>query len=107
MKVDLTAAANDPTGLNLFYDSVNKAFVAPRAGRYVINVYIYQTQGGSPSYSQAWVCDATSLQKSQVFSFTGTLAAGTIYGTSMQSLNAGGPSERRLMGQRRSWLARQ
>lgn len=43
VKVDLTAASNDPTGLNLFFDSANKTFVAPRAGRYLVNVYVYQT----------------------------------------------------------------
>jgi hypothetical protein len=52
------AASNDPTGLNLAYDSVNFRFVAPRTASWILTPYSYQTQGGSPTTNHAAVGDS-------------------------------------------------
>lgn len=79
--IDFTAAEADPTGLNLAFDAVNGNFKAPRAGVYKFDVYAYQTQTGG-SYSQI------ALNAAAPFSYTGTLAAGTVYGTKAITLAA-------------------
>lgn len=79
--IAFTAASGDPTGLNLAYDAANSNFKAPRVGVYKFDAYVYQTQSGG-SYSQVMV-GANS------FSYTGSLTAGTVYGSKSLSLSAG------------------
>jgi len=88
-KINMLVAAGDPAGLNLCYDAANTAFKAPRIGVYIFNVYTYLQQTGSPTFAQCWVSDGSGAQFSGVFSYTGSLAGATLYGTAMNSLLAG------------------
>lgn len=81
-----TSMAGDPTGLNLAYDGAT--FVAPRPGRYTFSLYSYQTVTGGSS-NQAWIGNLAAAQLSGVFSWTGFVNAGTIYGTELLSVSAG------------------
>ncbi|MFZ5692460.1 MAG: hypothetical protein ACOY5F_14520 [Pseudomonadota bacterium] len=88
VNVQFTSALDDPTGLNLCYDSTNKRFVAPRGGVFLFHGYVYQTQV-SGSSAQGWVSNSAAGQLSGVFSWTGAVNAATIYGSSKQVCTAG------------------
>jgi hypothetical protein len=78
VNINFTSASGDQTNLNLAYDTANLTFKSPRAGSYQFNAYTYVTQVGG-SYNQLALGAA-------VFSYTGTLQAGTVYGSSLQSV---------------------
>lgn len=82
--IQFTSATDDPTGLNLAYDSVGKRLVAPRGGQYQINAYGYQTQSAGVNTNQMQV------NASGVFSWTGTLNAATLYGSVKTTAATGG-----------------
>ena len=84
------ANVTDPSGLNLFYDSANQRFIAPRSSVFTFSTFGYQTMvGGSYSQGMIFAVSPTAAQLSGVFSWTATLAAGTIYGTCTASLAGG------------------
>ncbi|MET3995052.1 hypothetical protein ABID65_006718 [Bradyrhizobium sp. S3.9.2] len=87
-RINLTTSV-DPSGLNLCFDSVNQAFIAPRAGTFLINGYIYLTQGSGATYAQMWIASLSNGILSGVFSFTGFVTAGTIYGSTQQIVTLG------------------
>lgn len=84
----LTTPSGDRTGLNLAYDATNKTFKAPRTSSYQFNGYAYQTQTGGTSTNQMQLV-VSGGALGGVYSWTGSVNAGTIYGSALFSVNAG------------------
>ena len=79
---------SEPAGLNLCFDSVNKRFLSPRTSIWTLSLYGYVTQTGG-SQSNMYLVNAAAQQLGNVFSWTGSVNAGTIYGTTTQSFSGG------------------
>ncbi len=87
VEIPFTAADSDPTSLNLCYDTANFRFKAPRKSAFVFDLYSYQTATG-PAFNQVFLGVNGTAASAGVFSWTGAITAGTIYGTAHLSLSA-------------------
>ncbi|MCW2077832.1 UNVERIFIED_ORG: hypothetical protein M2193_000007 [Bradyrhizobium japonicum] len=86
-EIPFTVASDDPTGLNLCFSG--NRFVAPRASSFVFSLYSYHTSSGA-SFNQNWLALGTVTTKaSGTYSWTGSVNAGTVYGTSRLAVTAG------------------
>ncbi|UGX98713.1 hypothetical protein G6321_00027810 [Bradyrhizobium barranii subsp. barranii] len=83
----LTSPSGDPTGLNLSYDAASKTFKAPRTSQYQFNGYVYQTQVSGSATNQMEIAGGSN--ESGVYSWTGTVNTGTIYGSTVFNVPAG------------------